>query len=121
MKITNAPTLRTFLCVPLFLIASGLQHDCHHFLFSLKKYTLPDHPVFRGIACPHYGAECIIYLSLALLAAPPGQVINKTMLACLAFVAVNLGITAQTTKQWYMQRFGREKVQGRWLMIPYIY
>lgn len=121
VKITNAPTLRTFLCVPLFLVASGLQHDCHHFLFSLKKYTLPDHPIFRGIVCPHYGAECIIYLSLALLAAPPGQLINKTMLTCLAFVAVNLGLTAQTTKQWYMQKFGRDKVQDRWLMIPYIY
>ncbi|KAJ5924972.1 hypothetical protein N7454_007611 [Penicillium verhagenii] len=49
VKMTNAPTVRTFLCVPLFLMASGLQHDCHHFLFSLKKYTLPDHPIFRGL------------------------------------------------------------------------
>lgn len=121
VTITNAPSLRTFLCVPLFLIASGIQHDCHHFLFSLKKYTLPEHPIFRGIVCPHYGAECIIYLSLALLAAPPGQVVNKTMLTCLGFVAVNLGITAQTTKQWYMQKFDQDKVQNRWLMIPYIY
>lgn len=121
IQITNAPSLRTFLCVPLFLVASGIQHDCHHFLFSLKKYSLPDHPIFRGIVCPHYGAECIIYLSFALLAAPPGQIVNKTMLACLAFVAVNLGITAQTTKQWYMQKYGHDQVQNRWLMIPYIY
>lgn len=121
LQITNAPTVRTFLCVPLFLIASGLQHDCHHFLFSLKKYTLPDHPLFCGIVCPHYGAECLIYLSLTYLAAPPGQVVNKTMLSCLAFIAVNLGLTAQNTKTWYMQKFGREAVQDRWLMIPYIY
>lgn len=121
VKITNGPSLRTFFCMPLFLIASGVQHDCHHFLFSLKKYTLPDHPIFRGIVCPHYGAECIIYLSLALLAAPPGQMVNKTMLTCLAFVAVNLGLTAQTTKQWYMQKFDKDKVQNRWLMIPYVY
>ncbi|KAJ5678896.1 3-oxo-5-alpha-steroid 4-dehydrogenase [Penicillium macrosclerotiorum] len=121
LQMTNAPTLRTFLCVPLFLLASGIQHDCHHYLSSLKKYTLPDHPVFRGVVCPHYGAECIIYLSLAYLAAPPGQVVNKTMFACLAFVAVNLGLTAQTTKQWYMQKFGRETVEDWWLMIPYIY
>jgi 3-oxo-5-alpha-steroid 4-dehydrogenase 3 len=121
VKITNAPSVRTFFCVPLFLIASGMQHDCHHFLFSLKKYTLPDHPIFRGIVCPHYGAECVIYLSLAILAAPPGQWVNKTMLSCLAFVAVNLGLTAQTTKQWYMQKFNKEAVQDRWLMIPYVY
>lgn len=121
IKITNAPTMRTFFCVPLFLIASGMQHDCHHFLFSLNKYTLPDHPIFRGIVCPHYGAECVIYLSLAILAAPPGQVVNKTMLSCLVFVAVNLGLTARTTKQWYMQKFNKEAVQDRWLMIPYVY
>lgn len=120
-QFTNAPTVRTFICVPLFLIASGLQHDCHHFLFSLKKYTLPDHPIFRGIVCPHYGAECLIYLSLTYLAAPPGQVVNKTMLSSLVLVVVNLGLTAHNTKKWYMQKFGREAVQDRWLMIPYIY
>lgn len=121
LKMTNAPTARTFFCIPLFLMASGLQHDCHHFLFSLKKYTLPDHPIFRAAVCPHYGAECIIYLSLALLAAPPGQMVNKTVLACFAFVAVNLGLTARTTKEWYMQKFGKEAVQDRWLMIPWVY
>ncbi|KAJ5112829.1 hypothetical protein N7532_000874 [Penicillium argentinense] len=73
LKITRAPSLRTFFCIPLFLVASGMQHDCHHFLFSLKKYTLPDHPIFRAIVCPHYGAECIIYLSLALIGAPGGN------------------------------------------------
>ncbi|KAJ5651496.1 uncharacterized protein N7484_005219 [Penicillium longicatenatum] len=121
VKMTNAPTVRTFFCIPLFLMASGLQHDCHHFLFSLKKYTLPDHPIFSAVVCPHYGAECVIYLSLALLAAPPGQMVNKTLLACFAFVTVNLGLTARTTKEWYMQKFGREAVQDRWLMIPWVY
>ncbi|KAJ5784235.1 uncharacterized protein N7503_009447 [Penicillium pulvis] len=121
VKMTNAPTVRTFFCIPLFLMASGLQHDCHHFLFSLKKYNLPDHPIFRAAVCPHYGAECIIYLSLAFLAAPPGQMVNKTVLACFAFVAVNLGLTARTTKEWYMQKFGRVAVQDRWLMIPWVY
>lgn len=121
IRITIAPSLRTFLCVPLFLVVSGIQHDCHHFLFSLKKYTVPDHPMFRGALCPHYGAECVLYLSLAILAAPSGQFVNKTLLTCLAFVAVNLGVTAQTTKQWYKQKFGADAVQDRWLMIPYIY
>lgn len=121
IRITIAPSVRTFLCVPLFLVVSGIQHDCHHFLFSLKEYTVPDHPIFRGALCPHYGAECVIYLILAILAAPPGQFVNKTLLACVAFVAVNLGVTAQTTKQWYKQKFGAAAVQGRWLMIPYLY
>ncbi|KAJ5834874.1 3-oxo-5-alpha-steroid 4-dehydrogenase [Penicillium robsamsonii] len=121
LQMTNAPSLRTFFLIPLFLVASGLQHDSHHYLFSLKKYTLPEHPMFRGVVCPHYGAECIVYLSLALLAAPQGEWVNKTMLSCLAFVAVNLGLTARNTKQWYAQKFGEDSVQDWWFMIPYVY
>ncbi|KAF3012938.1 hypothetical protein E8E15_004189 [Penicillium rubens] len=121
LQMTNAPSLRTFFLVPLFLVTSGLQHDSHHYLYSLKKYTLPEHPMFRGIVCPHYGAECVVYLSLALLAAPRGELVNKTMLSCLAFVAVNLGLTARNTKQWYAQKFGKDSVQDWWFMIPYVY
>ncbi|KGO71766.1 3-oxo-5-alpha-steroid 4-dehydrogenase, C-terminal [Penicillium italicum] len=121
LQMTNAPSLRTFFLIPLFLVASGLQHDSHHYLYSLKKYTLPEHPMFRGVVCPHYGAECVVYLSLALLAAPRGEWVNKTMLSCLAFVAVNLGLTARNTKQWYAQKFGKDSVQDWWFMIPYVY
>lgn len=121
VRITNAPTLRTFLCVPVFLIASGLQHDCHHYLFSLKKYTVPTHPLFSRIVCPHYTAECAIYLSLAVLAAPEGETVNKTLASCFCFVAVNLGITAATSKQWYRAKFGETAVQGKWKMIPWVF
>lgn len=121
IKITNVPSLRTFLCLPLFLLASGLQHDCHHYLFSLEKYTLPAHPLFNKIVSPHYTAECGIYLSLAIMAAPSGELVNKSLLSCLAFVAVNLGVTASTSKEWYKQKFGEESVRGKWRMIPGIY
>jgi 3-oxo-5-alpha-steroid 4-dehydrogenase 3 len=121
LKITNAPSMQTFFLVPLFLVASGLQHDSHHYLFSLEKYTLPKHPMFSGVVCPHYGAECVIYLSLSLLAAPRGAIVNKTMLACMAFVAVNLGITARNTKTWYAQKFGKDSVKDWWYMIPWLY
>lgn len=121
VKVTVAPSLRTFICLPIFLIASGVQHDCHQHLFSLKKYSLPTHPVFRTIVCPHYTAECAIYLSLALLAAPPGEFVNKTLLCTVFFVIVNLGVTAGTTKKWYMQKFGADSVQSRWNIIPGVY
>lgn len=121
VKITNVPSMRTFICFPLFLLASGLQHDCHYYLSSLEKYTVPAHPLFNKIVSPHYTTECIIYLSLALLAAPSGELINKTLLSCLAFVAVNLGVTAGTSKEWYKQKFGEESMRGRWRMIPAIY
>ncbi|KAL4896660.1 hypothetical protein BDV59DRAFT_171168 [Aspergillus ambiguus] len=121
VKVTIVPSLRTFLCLPLFLFASGVQHDCHHYLFSLKKYSLPTHPIFRRIVCPHYTAECAIYLSLALLAAPPGHFLNKTLLSALVFVAVNLGVTAAGTKTWYRQKFGDDAVRDRWIMVPGVY
>ncbi|OGM44620.1 protein DFG10 [Aspergillus bombycis] len=121
VTVNNAPSLRTFLCLPIFLFASGLQHDAHHYLFSLKKYTLPSHPLFRSIVCPHYTAECAIYLSLALLAAPQGEMINKTVLSAVVFVTVNLGVTASETKRWYMQKFGENSVRERWNMIPWVY
>jgi 3-oxo-5-alpha-steroid 4-dehydrogenase 3 len=102
-------------------MASGLQHDCHHYLASLKKYTLPSHPLFEWIVCPHYTAECVIYLSLALLAAPSGEQINKTILCGLLFIVVNLGVTAASSKRWYMQKFGEQNVRHKWKMIPFLY
>jgi 3-oxo-5-alpha-steroid 4-dehydrogenase 3 / polyprenol reductase len=115
------PSLRTFLCLPVFLIASGIQRDCHYYLASLEKYTLPTHPAFQSIVCPHYMAECAIYTSLAIIAAPPGEVVNKTILAGLVFVVINLGVSAQISKDWYEGKFGRESMQNKWRMIPFIY
>ncbi|KAL8690082.1 MAG: hypothetical protein Q9218_004396 [Villophora microphyllina] len=117
----SAPSIRTMLGVPLFILASGIQHDCHAYLASLPKYTLPDHPIFHTAVCPHYTTECVIYLSLAMLGAPKGAWINRTIFAGLVFVAINLGVTASTTKVYYMKRFGKEKVEYRWKMIPLVY
>jgi len=108
-------------CIPIFIIASGVQHDCHKYLASLQKYTLPTHPAFQRLICPHYTAECLIYLSLALIAAPEGELMNKTILTALIFVTVNLGVTADASKEWYEAKFGKESVAGRWRMIPLIF
>ena len=112
------PSLRTTLCLPIFILASGIQRDCHAYLASLPKYTLPDHPAFHRVVCPHYTMECIIYVSLAVLGAPKGQFANKTVLSILCFAVVNLGLVAKQTKDWSMEKFGKEKVQNRWRMIP---
>ncbi|KAL4871566.1 hypothetical protein BDV12DRAFT_206273 [Aspergillus spectabilis] len=120
-RLTSSFSGRTLLSIPVFILASGIQHDCHHYLFSLKKYTLPIHPVFSRILCPHYTAECVIYLSLAVLGAPHGEIVNKTLLSVVVFVAVNLGITASITREWYRQKFGEDAVRGKWNMIPMIF
>lgn len=105
----------------LFILASGVQHDCHAYLASLKKYSVPEHPIFRHLVCPHYFVECLIYLALAIVAAPSGRLVNWTIMCALVFVGVNLGVTADGTKSWYMQKFGAESMSGKWRMIPYVF
>jgi len=117
----STPSMKTFIASLIFVLASGIQHDCHKYLASLKKYTIPQRFCFQWVVCPHYTCECLIYGSIAMIAAPKGQILNKTILAGLGFVASNLAVTADSTRNWYIERFGIEKVAGRWRMVPYIY
>ncbi len=77
--------------------------------------------MFQGLICPHYTAECLIYLSIAFLAAPSGAIFNRTLIGALVFVLANLSISASTNKDWYAQKFGKEEVTQRWKMIPYLF
>jgi 3-oxo-5-alpha-steroid 4-dehydrogenase 3 len=117
----SRPSVKTAIAAPLFLLASGVQHDCHKHLASLKKYTLPGNHFFQSVVCPHYTSECLIYVAIAIAAAPKGQVMNRTVLAGLGFVVSNLGVTADSTRKWYVEKFGEEKLKGRWRMVPYLY
>lgn len=114
-------SLKAVIGIPIFILASGVQHDCHAYLASLPKYTLPIHPIFQSFICPHYTAECLIYLSLAVIAAPKGALINGTLFTVFVFVSANLTVTAATSKEWYERRFGKEAVAHRWIMIPGVY
>ena len=113
----RVPSFSTMVVLPFFLIASGTQFDCHRYLASLPKYSLPAHPMFKDIVCPHYFAEFLIYISLSFLAAPRGQFFNKTIFSAAIFTGINLGITADSTKKWYIEKFGADKVGGRARMI----
>jgi 3-oxo-5-alpha-steroid 4-dehydrogenase 3 / polyprenol reductase len=114
----SAPSIRTLVFLPVFLVASGIQHDAHRYLGSLRKYALPSHPVFERIIAPHYTAEVAIYFSLMFLAAPRGHLVNGTLLTVLVFVVVGLGVNADISKKWYMQKFDHRLVEQRWRMIP---
>ena len=114
-------SLKAIIGIPIFIMASGVQHDCHAYLASLPKYTLPIHPLFQTFTCPHYTAECLIYLSLAFISAPQGALLNRTMFTALVFVSANLTVTAAMSKEWYEQKFGKELVAHRWIMIPGFY
>ncbi|KAI5236851.1 hypothetical protein E4T42_09347 [Aureobasidium subglaciale] len=115
------PSLRTFVGCLIFILASGVQHDCHAYMASLKKYSVPEHPVFNHLVCPHYFAECLIYFAIAIVAAPVGAWLNWTVACALVFVGVNLGVTADGTREWYVQKFGPESVGGKWKMVPFVF
>lgn len=124
MSLGGASTLRTVICCSLFLYSSYTQHTYHHYLTHLKKYTLPDGTAFQWITAPHYTAECGIYLALALLdVTRPLQTVNCTLLCTLMFVMVNLGVTADGTRTWMMQKFPehRDRIERRWRMIPFVW
>ncbi|KAI8671515.1 Polyprenol reductase [Fusarium keratoplasticum] len=105
----------------LYVVACLKQNQCHRYLASLKKYTLPSEGWFEYLVCPHYTCECLLYVAIAWIAAPPGQLLNKTVLCGLLFVAVNLGATAHGTRKWMANKFGADKVAKRWTMIPLVF
>ncbi|KAI0993091.1 hypothetical protein K3495_g15093 [Podosphaera aphanis] len=117
----SQPSLKTIMALTIFAVASSTQHVYHKHLASLKKYTLPNHFLSRWIVCPHYTSECLIYIAIALISAPPDLVFNRTVLAGLTFVISNLAVTADATKTWYQEKFGVEKVKNKWRMIPLIF
>lgn len=120
-SLTADAKLKVAVALPLFLFGWFMQHRCHKHLASLVKYSLPDLGLFRHLVCPHYSCECLIYLSLAVVAAPEGHWCNRTVLSVLMFVAVNLGVTAHGTRNWYLEKFGPDKVLDKWIMIPWLY
>ncbi|EGS20581.1 uncharacterized protein CTHT_0024150 [Thermochaetoides thermophila DSM 1495] len=118
----NAEALiKIALTTPAFLYAWINQHRCHRHLAGLEKYSLPSEGLFCRFVCAHYTCECLLYLAMAVGAAPQGQWINRTLLCALLFVVVNLGVTAAGTRRWYAQKFGAEAVRGKWNMIPFVF
>lgn len=115
------PSAKAAIGVTLFLVGSITQNSCHIYLASLKKYSLPQERLFRFIISPHYTSECLIYLGLAIIGAPQGQLLNKTIATTLFFEVMNLGITAEHTRVWYSNKFGAESIEGRWRLFPYVY
>ncbi|KAH6633691.1 hypothetical protein C7974DRAFT_393293 [Boeremia exigua] len=121
----SASTWSSTTLVLAVLTAHVLQHSYHAYLYHLrsgnKGYQLPAHPIFTNLLCPHYTCETAIYLFLSFLGAPAGKAVSWTLICATVFVAVNLGVTAIGTKNWYMEKFGKDKVGPRKRMVPGIW
>jgi len=120
--LVGPPSAKSFAGVLLFIMGSGLQFDCHAYLASLEKYTLPVHPAFQKLVCPHYFAECLIYVGFAIMSAPRGRgPVNVTVMTALVFSAVNLGVTSLVNREWYEGKFGKKAVEGKWNIVPLVF
>jgi 3-oxo-5-alpha-steroid 4-dehydrogenase 3 len=111
--------------VPGVITAQVLQHSYHSYLYRLRiesnGYQLPSHTMFPNLLCPHYTCEVVVYALFSLLAAPEGSWVNWTLICATVFVATNLGVTAVGTKEWYVEKFGADKVGPRKRMVPGIW
>jgi 3-oxo-5-alpha-steroid 4-dehydrogenase 3 len=105
----------------IYFWAWSKQHQCHAQLATLKKYSLPNEGLFQFLICPHYTCECLIYITIAFIAAPEGRFFNGPALCGAVFVLANLGATALGTRRWYAEKFGADKIASRWTMIPFVF
>ena len=121
MPRSSTHVLRLAVGIVMAVFAWVNQYRCHKHLAGLRKYSVPQEGLFRWFICPHYTCECILYLSLAVIAAPQGQLWNQTLLCAHVFVLINLGVTAYGTKRWYIEKFGDKAVARRWSMIPHVF
>ena len=97
----------------MFVYCSYKQYQVHEYLAGLREYRVPDHPIFEStnLVCPHYGYEVNIYLVLTVLTARDTRILNTTMLCATGFVVVNLGVTADLTKKWQLERFPKQRLE----------
>jgi 3-oxo-5-alpha-steroid 4-dehydrogenase 3 len=122
-SVSDAMDKHTLSAVSLFVTASIWQYNVHSMLASLRPRTTakptytspPESSVsFQLFLTPHYTAEILIYLSMALLSR------NWTMFSALLWVTVDLSVSAAETRQWADTKF-RGSEWGRWNLIPYVY
>jgi 3-oxo-5-alpha-steroid 4-dehydrogenase 3 len=104
----------TAVMVPAVLTAHALQHSYHAYLYRLRSAD-------KGYQLPSHTCEIAIYVLLSFLSAPQGQLVNWTVVCGAIFVVSNLGVTAAGTKEWYDEKFGKDKVGARTIMIPFIW
>ncbi|KAF5022052.1 hypothetical protein F66182_5898 [Fusarium sp. NRRL 66182] len=123
-------SLEQVFVVWLFMALQGLRR-LYESLYVFKQGSSPMWFVHWALGISYYvmiglsvwveGSKCLVYLAIAWVAAPPGQLVNKTVSSAIMFAAVNLGATANGTKTWYADKFGADKVAGRWIMLPPVF
>lgn len=76
---------------------------------------MPSGGLFELISCPHYFAEILIYISLAIVQC--GLSVTWWLVVC--FVVVNQVIMGISNHQWYLNKFPNYP-RNRRAVIPFL-
>ena len=103
--------------VVFFLVCNACQFYFHKYFYNLKvrarrlrknEYSFPHGFGFDSVCCPHYTAECCLYICLWLL--QPRQLST----ACMGvWVGVNLATVAGEHWRWYNESFPEQSARSR--------
>ncbi|RPA82110.1 hypothetical protein BJ508DRAFT_306006 [Ascobolus immersus RN42] len=112
----SLPDVHILLSLPVFLLASGTQHDIHMYLSTLEKYTLPPAKSwFSWVMAPHYTMECVVYAALVGMGYGEG----RCVVAAAVFVWTNLTLLGMRQRAWYGEKFG-ERMGNRGGTWPWL-
>lgn len=117
-----SPSESSYRCVAiiLFIIGSMWQNSCHRALAGTKKYDIPQFPITSSYsalttACPHYGAELLIYIAFLIM--------NPSFIpvATVIWIAISLGTSGQRSKEYYNKKCTDTNTHIKWAIFPLIY
>lgn len=135
---------RHYFGIVLVLLGWTLQLVYHHALAKTVKYNIPKFPLINSYpslltACPHYGAEVIIYLGFFILSFDPHILIstspagvggNVVTFLTLWWVLISLSVAGNQSRVYYnslIYQAEKDRVeespneyQIRWKLIPFI-
>lgn len=116
--------------VGLFLFVYGSIHQsrCHKILARLRNdiskhdsHLLPNGDWFKYVSSPHYLAEIVIYVGIAIMVSSHTGKLHLSLYLMIAFTIINLSITANGTHQWYLDNFKDKVPKERRRIIPFLF
>ncbi|XP_075051868.1 polyprenal reductase [Mixophyes fleayi] len=112
--------------VLLYIWASLHQHRCNTILANLRKsksgkiltmnHAVPTGDWFELVSCPHYFAELLIYVSIAVLLG----LTHMTWWLLVLFVLFNQSLAAILCHEFYHEKFDAYPAQRK-AFIPYVF
>lgn len=115
--------VRHLLAAAVFVWAWLHQFRAHKIFARLKRengnrHVVPSGDWFEYVSCPHYLAECIMYLMVSLILGFPH---HRTMAIVLIWVVSNQIEVARMSHNWYREKFRDSYPPSRKALIPFVF